>query len=124
MFVYYNYTQGQFQGLDYVFVREAGLSLIMLPHGNKEGQLFDRGGNEVNEAFILEIAEIIRNSFAINEAFEASQCSIVAAPCYPKSASQIVEKLEILGNWDTPTYATEDLIGFQFVIKSWELTVR
>ena len=124
MFVYYNFTQSQFQGLDYVIVRDDGLRLIMLPHGSKEGRMFDRANNEVSEDFVLRIAAIIREAVAKRDNFSEEDMQIAAAPCYPNLVRTKVESLEIMGDWDSYTWASPDAIDMSFIIKSHECSVR
>jgi hypothetical protein len=55
---------------------------------------------------------------------DAESIHIAAAPCYPNAVRKNMESIEILGDWDSPTYAAKDSIDWAFVIKSWESTVR
>jgi hypothetical protein len=119
----YEFRHSQFQGLDYVFSEETN-TLVMLPHGDEDGKMYNRGGQEISEAKILEIANIIRSAFARKYTINESEITISAAPCYPNTVHKNVKSLEILGDWNTPTWAAPDAIGLAFIIKSHDCSVR
>jgi hypothetical protein len=123
MEVFYDVYQDQFQLLDYVFAIEERL-LVMLPHGSEDGRMFNRASQEVSEDFVLKIAAGLVAYMAEKFDINKEEISIAAAPCYPVALRQNVNHLDILGDWNTPTWAEMDSIDMAFVIKSWHCTVR
>ena len=122
-YTFWEYLDDQFQGLDYVYSPEDKL-FVMLPHGNESGAIFDRAGNEITEEFVYKIAEMLRIYVSGLYAVEPESIQIAAAPCYPNQVRQNMKRIEVLGDWDTPTYAAKDSIDWAFVIKSWNITIR
>jgi hypothetical protein len=120
---FYEYEQKDYQGLDYVYCKDDKL-LIMLPHGSEDGRIFDRSKTEISEETLLKWAELIRAAFARRYELNASDLKIAVAPCYPNAVRQKLNSVEVLGDWDTPTWAAPDAIEMSFIIKSHETTVR